>query len=358
MKRKIGRNDPCPCGSGKKYKHCCLGKADNPEYSDITKFPDLYKTARKEARFKECIHPEKENCSEKIVGAHSIQNNKILSKISDNGKVYMPCPKPELSIELQYTYGRKEASVFTGFCSYHDKVTFQPIEDTDFYGTDEQIFLHIYRAFALEYHRKKEAARLDQHFFKNKPSIANMPFRTIEGKTGFNLAVSDFEQEKQIFDKALLEKKYDVLTSLVWSFDGFSNFAATGAEAPSLDFSSKRIQNLLNPKVPVRHIYITVFPENDKTYAIIAWLKEYDKLFSTIKDRLCSLTEREKKNYINNTIPMVSENIVIKPSSWNAMSKSSQEEFSMIFYGLPDLMEMKGRKFDRFAKPSFDLFAL
>jgi preprotein translocase subunit SecA len=21
--RKIGRNDPCPCGSGKKYKHCC-----------------------------------------------------------------------------------------------------------------------------------------------------------------------------------------------------------------------------------------------------------------------------------------------------------------------------------------------
>lgn len=25
MSKKIGRNDPCPCGSGKKYKHCCLG---------------------------------------------------------------------------------------------------------------------------------------------------------------------------------------------------------------------------------------------------------------------------------------------------------------------------------------------
>ncbi len=24
--RKAGRNDPCPCGSGKKYKHCCLTK--------------------------------------------------------------------------------------------------------------------------------------------------------------------------------------------------------------------------------------------------------------------------------------------------------------------------------------------
>ena len=24
---KTGRNDPCPCASGKKYKHCCLGKS-------------------------------------------------------------------------------------------------------------------------------------------------------------------------------------------------------------------------------------------------------------------------------------------------------------------------------------------
>ena len=26
MPRKISRNAPCPCGSGKKYKHCCHGK--------------------------------------------------------------------------------------------------------------------------------------------------------------------------------------------------------------------------------------------------------------------------------------------------------------------------------------------
>jgi SWIM/SEC-C metal-binding protein len=24
---KIGRNDPCPCGSGKKYKNCCMRNA-------------------------------------------------------------------------------------------------------------------------------------------------------------------------------------------------------------------------------------------------------------------------------------------------------------------------------------------
>ena len=28
-KEKIGRNDPCPCGSGKKYKKCCLNNKKN-----------------------------------------------------------------------------------------------------------------------------------------------------------------------------------------------------------------------------------------------------------------------------------------------------------------------------------------
>jgi tetratricopeptide (TPR) repeat protein len=28
---KIGRNDPCPCGSGKKYKHCCQDKDEAAE---------------------------------------------------------------------------------------------------------------------------------------------------------------------------------------------------------------------------------------------------------------------------------------------------------------------------------------
>lgn len=29
--RDVGRNDPCPCGSGKKFKKCCLGKEATPE---------------------------------------------------------------------------------------------------------------------------------------------------------------------------------------------------------------------------------------------------------------------------------------------------------------------------------------
>ena len=34
METKIGRNDPCPCGSGKKYKLCCLGS--RPKSNDAS----------------------------------------------------------------------------------------------------------------------------------------------------------------------------------------------------------------------------------------------------------------------------------------------------------------------------------
>jgi hypothetical protein len=32
--KKLGRNDPCPCGSGKKYKHCCLSAEANQVAND------------------------------------------------------------------------------------------------------------------------------------------------------------------------------------------------------------------------------------------------------------------------------------------------------------------------------------
>lgn len=33
--QKTGRNDPCPCGSGRKYKKCCLGAKTQPQAMDI-----------------------------------------------------------------------------------------------------------------------------------------------------------------------------------------------------------------------------------------------------------------------------------------------------------------------------------
>jgi hypothetical protein len=33
--KKIGRNEPCPCGSGKKYKRCCLLEKEGLRHGTI-----------------------------------------------------------------------------------------------------------------------------------------------------------------------------------------------------------------------------------------------------------------------------------------------------------------------------------
>jgi len=48
-KGKIGRNSPCPCGSGKKYKSCCLIRPyeiDSYEGYITSSFPDIDQYAR------------------------------------------------------------------------------------------------------------------------------------------------------------------------------------------------------------------------------------------------------------------------------------------------------------------------
>jgi len=49
MNMKPGRNDPCPCRSGKKYKHCCEGKVASqlsPSPTEITPLIALYDAGR------------------------------------------------------------------------------------------------------------------------------------------------------------------------------------------------------------------------------------------------------------------------------------------------------------------------
>ena len=208
--KKVYPNDPCPCGSGKKHKLCCKRKQDDADFVSPLNLLDNYKLIRKESRIKQCLHPNNEECSEKIIGAHSIQNNKILKRISSNGMVVMPCPKPDNPFAPMTSYGRKEATVFTGFCGYHDKTLFQPIEDRDFEKTEEQVFLYTYRCFALEYHKKQEVKKMEQIIFAKRPSLVNMPDAEDPFK-GNKMAIEDFIEDKKIFDKAILEKDYSVL---------------------------------------------------------------------------------------------------------------------------------------------------
>lgn len=357
MSKKIGRNDPCPCGSGNKYKKCCLGKHDDEEFSNPVNFLDNYKTLRKEARIKQCLHPDKPACSEKIIGAHSIQNNKVLKRLSSNGHVYMPCPKPDNPFAVITKWGRKEATVFSGFCGYHDKTVFQPIEDGIFDWSDLHIFLYTYRCFAVEYHKKQEVVNMQRNIFKRKPSLIGIS-RDEDPFGGMLMSIDDFQPVKKLFDNSLLTGQYNILTSVVWEFPFAINFAASGFEAPTTDLQGKKLQDLLDVETLAKHVFVIVFPEENKTYCIISWLKDNDELFYEYRSQLENLDQQQRQNYINNTLPIISENIAINPELWDKMEQSKKDEFGMLFWGLTEIAELSGHPYNRLEAPTFDLFSL
>lgn len=52
---KIGRNESCPCGSGKKYKKCCLDKSDEQRLAEAVLRSS--ENLKNEAHIKQCLHP-------------------------------------------------------------------------------------------------------------------------------------------------------------------------------------------------------------------------------------------------------------------------------------------------------------
>ncbi|MGT2907915.1 YecA family protein [Streptococcus dentiloxodontae] len=318
MGNKIGRNDKCPCGSGRKYKKCCLKKTSQELFFEKTH--KLVRESRNEAYIKQCLHPNVEECDEKIIKAHSIQNNQILKKISTNGEVYMPLSKDSLPFITIDRYGRKVASVFTGFCKKHDKILFQPIEDREFTKTEEQIFLYTYRTFAYEYHRKLEA----NNFLR---IIAQKTTDNHDGQLGFELAIKDFLLDKKEFDKSIQNKCFDSLINRVWEFENEVKFAGSCFYSPKTDFEGKRIQNAENVNEPLSHVFLTVFPQGGKTYAIISWLKKDELLFKSYGSFLDKLNNNDRQNFISNELLRSGENIAINPESWDSLSKKQKEIF-------------------------------
>jgi len=61
-RKKISRNAPCPCGSGKKYKHCCYGK--DFEYLEDEK-GDIFKSIPMSDEMEEILEEQKRKFIEK-----------------------------------------------------------------------------------------------------------------------------------------------------------------------------------------------------------------------------------------------------------------------------------------------------
>lgn len=288
---------------------------------------------KKKSKFKECFYFNHENCSSKIIKAHTIQKNKVLNKISSNGMV-ITFNETGLELFNISKVGNNKASIFTGFCSRHDNEIFKEIELKKYENNSFQNFLFAYRAFAKETHTKKESLilmmntiqKLEKNGFIKK--IENYYFLQDSIQTALNI---DAPFINNLFINGFIEKDYSKLITKVIILNYEVKFATTCAVTPIYNIMGQRIKNLNNKNKPLNMLFITIFPEDGKTYLLFSWFKYSNSIFKKWFYQLCSLSEKQRFNYLNNFIPQQTENYYINPTFWDSWDNHAKEYFKNNF---------------------------
>ena len=129
-RKKISRNDPCPCGSGKKYKHCCYRKGvendlgwasgrQQPQYpiGTVALYGPDDKTTTKIAAAV-ILHEDAEPIMKRWVATDVTTNSKVQQEIKD--------------FFLQHVVKRVVASQGNMGCPHEEGEDFPPGEDCPF----------------------------------------------------------------------------------------------------------------------------------------------------------------------------------------------------------------------------------
>ncbi|MDP4086132.1 MAG: hypothetical protein Q8934_16140 [Bacillota bacterium] len=294
------------------------------------------------------------NCSQKVIKAHSIQNNKILNKISENGEVLMfgAVGGNEFGIttELQ-EQGRKKATTFTGFCGHHDHSIFRPIEDYDYIpGNTEQEFLYTYRATAKEYHSKKSVtnmyrtlldlldkgsySEISKVFEANAPSEEHIGFMgdMFSGALfGSDDAEKRLERYRQKLNSDLDNRFYDDIITNVIVLEEEYHIAVSSMIFLEESLSGIKINDLGDFNISLAPLFITVFPQNGQTFILLSDFKRNDRRYRFIKEDLLKRDTKEIKMILSNIILSYIENLVVSPIRWKATEISTRNAITKLF---------------------------
>jgi hypothetical protein len=333
MKTNVGRNDPCWCGSGKKYKHCHLGREHERPIGPGEAGNELHKLLRKE----ECLAPNGYlgKCDKKIVNAHTVPRSGSLARIARDGHVYTFKADP---LSLERTAGKpspsligiKQASAFTGFCSRHDNEIFKPIEDQDFIGTPLQCFLLGYRAVAREFFFKKRTAEaiddlkgMDRGKSVRAQEQIQQFLQVYE--TGTNAGLRDIGKHKSQFDEALVNGDVTIYHYYIIDLVEPPSIMCSGGVFPDYDFQGTQLQDLLNLDRTPSLITFSSFATQSGGAVVFSWLKDSDAVCQNLVNSLDRLSDQELPSAVVRFFFEYCENIFMSPSWWESLADTQQQ---------------------------------
>jgi hypothetical protein len=327
---KIGRNDPCPCGSGIKYKKCHLDREMQPEVSE----GELRGRASKHKIPKKCFHSsvDSNGCSGKVIEAHTVSKSGSLRTISRNGKVYHF--KPDLNSLFENSgkfvikeIGIGQASTFPGFCAFHDRVLFSPIENDAFEVSELNCTLLGYRALTREIYAKemqKSGISFKRDLDKGKPVEMQAFLQNYlhHYEKGIDLGLRDLYRIKERYDQAFKENDYSSVKYFVISFSELPHILFSGSVYPEYDFSGNKLQTFNTDKA-LDGIAINIVATQTGGAVVFQWFGE-SSVNKQLITSLSDLPDCVLANAVTQFAFETFENLFISPEWWDTLTSSQK----------------------------------
>lgn len=332
---KLGRNDPCWCGSGRKYKHCHLGRSREPR----PRLEDTRRLVEGLCAVSECLHPEasRDACSGGIVRAHTIQRSGGLSAIARAGHVLEFRRDPMVffrhdGLVRPELVGISRASTFTGFCARHDSETFRPIETAPFRATQEHAFLLAYRVLCRELYWKRNQVdtfpllRTMDRGLPHSDQVKMQEWINL-AEHGAREGLDVMRRHKDRYDRAVLSGDYsEVRYSVIW-LDVIPDVLYAGAWFPAAGFDGQLIHatdSLDKPASVTWGLLATcLMPADPGGVAIIAWLGESEACSRFVRS-LAVLDDEEVPDALVRYGFASFENTYFSPAWWDGLSEGDR----------------------------------
>jgi hypothetical protein len=277
-----GAYEDCWCHSGEMYRECHFERHTHRKISEgevrkqLSKIFDSKKYCSASFDEKSCKLP--------IKGAHTVQRGRVLSSMAKDGHVgtfYRNINGFEKLRDIK-TGIKKEASIFYGFCEYHDTGLFKDIELNEFTATSENCWASSYRAVCHEYYQKnaaKEAViwqleNLDKGYELSEQLILQEQLFLL--KRDVFKGFEDISSIKNKYEKAKVQSEYDLLSSYVTVLDEPLCLSVSATMSPYYNISGVKVQNLGDPMYLFQHFALSTVTVNGCAAYVVSYLKEHN----------------------------------------------------------------------------------
>lgn len=320
----------CWCKSGRKHENCHLGRSDlrkinrSEERNNITRIFNNKKYCS--AIF------DKDNCVLPIKGAHTIQRGRVLSSITKDGHVGTFYRNEHGFEDPSFikTGMRRNASVFYGFCNFHDTELFKEIEQNEFTRSAENCWASSYRAVCHEHFQKNAAMEaalwqsdnLDKGYTLTEQVLLQkkLQFHRRDILKGFK----DVSKIKKQYELAKTKNDFGLISSYVITLDNPLCLAVCGSVSPFYNIDKVRIQNVGNPNDSFQHFAVSTVTIDGSAAYVISYLREHTIIKKYLKE-VFSRGEIYVKSWLMKSIFAYTENCFFDLDWWSNLRPTKQE---------------------------------